>query len=75
MRPALFWVITQRIMAILADVSGQPKLLSLEDVADRLSRNVGKDCPIRCVISQKRAELKRYKCLLLVRCGVPLAVY
>jgi len=43
MRPALFWEITQRVVAILTDVSGQPKLFTLEYVADRLSRNVGKN--------------------------------
>jgi hypothetical protein len=43
MRPALFWENTQRVVAILTDVSGQPKLLTLEHVADRLSRNVGKN--------------------------------
>jgi hypothetical protein len=30
---------------------------------------------IRCVISQKIADLTRHKCLLLVRCGVSLTVY
>jgi hypothetical protein len=75
MRAALFWEITQRIAAILTDVSGQPKFLALEDVADRLSRNVCKNGHYTLRNFPESADLKRYKCLLFVRCGVPLTVY
>jgi len=56
MKTALFWVITQRLVVIPHDVSGQPvghsfkgqesksffEFLTPEEVTDKLSRNVGK---------------------------------
>jgi len=75
MRPALCWEITQRVVAVLTDVSGQPKFLTLGYAADRLSETSVRMATIRRVISQKSADLKHYRYLLLVRCGVLLTVY
>jgi len=48
MSSALVWDITQRMV---------PDFLALEDGTDRLSRNVGKELQLRCVVSQKSADL------------------
>jgi hypothetical protein len=41
MRTELFWVITQRVVVI-----SDRRFWTLEDGSDRLSRNVGKKCPL-----------------------------
>jgi hypothetical protein len=61
LRSALFWVITQPIVVIPYRRFGTTYLshllLTLEDGADRLSRNACKELLRHCVIAHKSADL------------------
>ena len=46
MRTVLFWVVTQQVVLILADISRQTISRTFAGQDDRLSRNVGQQLPL-----------------------------
>jgi len=80
MRPALFWEITQFLPTFRDNLNSWPlkmcpKGCPKTSVRMATIRRSVRMATIRWVIPQKSADLKRYRCLLLVTCGVPLTVY